>query len=277
MWGSHRCTKSKKGKQEQYLKDDDALSDYLIQTALTGAALFPGENALPITGVGLEKLLKDYYGVQKALKRLSRRYPLEFLRVLSRHAELTLADLKDETRVSQWAVQLTQQLKILETQGLVCTLDIIHDAEQGVYYPQLDFLQHGQVHHYRFGVEFFASAEYARFQALCLLLKELWHDNARVERGERTQKVALLDEAVNWLIDEAKRGQTTQRYKGLGEMNPEQLWDTTMNPQTRRLLKVKIEDAVAADLLFTTLMGDQVEPRREFIETNALLAENIDV
>ena len=269
--------KIKKGKQETYLKDDDALNDYLIQVALDGASIIPSENSMPILGPGLEKLLKEYFGVQKALKRLSRRYPAEFLAQLSQHAGLTLADLQHEDKVRAWVSHLEIQLKILALDGMTCTLSINHDAENNYYLPSLALLKHGQVHQYILGADFFGSAEYVRLQSLYQVLTDLLQKNITVQRGERKQIVSSFGEAVNWLMDEAKRGQTTQRYKGLGEMNPEQLWETTMNPETRRLLCIKIEDAVAADLLFTTLMGDQVEPRRDFIETNALLAENIDV
>jgi DNA gyrase subunit B len=269
--------KMKKGKQEQYLKDDDALNEYLIQNALDEAALFPAEKELPITGVALEKLLKEHYDVEKSLKRLSRRYPIDFLREVSHMASLHMSDLKSQEKVSAWAKQLDARLKKLEAHGMVCHVKVAPNEEQHEFIPELDFLQHGQTHHYSLGHDFLNSADYGRLHALHNILSGLFQENAYVQRGDRKQKVETFGAAAHWLMEEAKRGQTTQRYKGLGEMNPEQLWETTMNPETRRLLRVNIEDAVAADLLFTTLMGDQVEPRRAFIELNALLAENIDV
>jgi DNA gyrase subunit B len=136
---------------------------------------------------------------------------------------------------------------------------------------------HGLATHWRLGGEFFASADYHAIGALAAKLHDLLEPGAFVKRGERVQTVDTFSDVMDWLLDEAKRGQQIQRYKGLGEMNPSQLWETTMNPDTRRLLRVKIEDAVAADEMFTTLMGDQVEPRRDFIESNALLAANLDV
>ena len=125
--------------------------------------------------------------------------------------------------------------------------------------------------------EFFSTNEYRLIMDLAAKLGDLLSEGAYVKRGERTQPVDAFADAVAWLMSEARRGQSIQRYKGLGEMNPDQLWDTTVNPETRRLMQVKIEDAVKADEIFTTLMGDQVEPRREFIEKNALTVENLDV
>jgi len=138
-------------------------------------------------------------------------------------------------------------------------------------------IRHGISSDYVISNEFFASAEYQGIKTLAGQLQGLLGDGAYVVRGERQQVISSFKQAMTWLLDEAKRGQHIQRYKGLGEMNPEQLWETTLNAETRRLLHVQIEDAIAADEIFTTLMGDQVEPRREFIENNALNAMNLDV
>jgi DNA gyrase subunit B len=125
--------------------------------------------------------------------------------------------------------------------------------------------------------EFFESAEYQRIAELARTLAGLIGEGAYVTRGNEREDISAFKQAVNWLFDQARKGQSIQRYKGLGEMNPEQLWETTINPESRRLMQVRIEDAVAADEIFTTLMGDQVEPRREFIEKNALAVMNLDV
>ncbi len=137
--------------------------------------------------------------------------------------------------------------------------------------------EHGAISSSRIDAEFIASNEYQSMRNLGAELEGLLKDQASIQRGDKNEPVASFEQALTWLMTEARRGQTIQRYKGLGEMNPEQLWETTMDPATRRLLKVNIEDGVAADLMFTTLMGDQVEPRREFIEKNALAVSNLDV
>jgi DNA gyrase subunit B len=138
-------------------------------------------------------------------------------------------------------------------------------------------VRHGITTNYDISNHFFASSEYAAIKKLASALDGLLGAGAYVQRGDRRQEVTAFRQTINWLMEEAKRGQHIQRYKGLGEMNPEQLFETTLNWETRRLLQVQIEDAIAADEIFTTLMGDQVEPRREFIENNALNANNLDI
>ena len=138
-------------------------------------------------------------------------------------------------------------------------------------------MSHGVSHDYVWSAEFFASPEYQRIVQLGERLRDVVREGAEVERGDRRQAVGSFREAYEWMLAEARRGQHVQRYKGLGEMNPEQLWETTMDPTTRRLLQVRVEDGYAAEEIFSTLMGDEVEPRREFIERNALLVSNLDV
>jgi len=269
--------KIKKGKQEQYVKDDDALHLILMQTALEGAALSTSESEPPISGLGLEKIMKAFFEAEKVIQRLGRRYPINFLKALSELAALDVEDLKDQDKVSQWVGHLSKSLQFLSTTDMIFEIKAIKDDTHQVTIPEITLRQHGQVHVYVLGQEFFQQQEYSRLKIYTELIDGLVQKSTFVKRGEKKVIVSTMREAILWLMEEAKRGQSIQRYKGLGEMNPEQLWETTMDPLTRRLLKVKIEDAVAADLLFTTLMGDKVEPRRAFIEQNALLASNIDI
>ncbi len=269
--------KIKKGKQEQYVKDDDALHLILMQTALENATLSSSESEPSISGLGLEKIMKAFFEAEKVIQRLSRRYPINLLKVMSEQAFLSLEDLKDQAKVNQWSENLSKSLQFLSTTGMIFEIKSIKDEAHQIYNPEITLRQHGHVHVYVLGQDFFQQQEYNRLKTYTNLIEGLVQKSTFVQRGERKVIVSTMREAILWLIEEAKRGQSIQRYKGLGEMNPEQLWETTMDPLTRRLLKVKIEDAVAADLLFTTLMGDKVEPRRAFIEENALLASNIDI
>jgi len=177
--------------------------------------------------------------------------------------------------MADWAGQLTIMLAAESTAGNY-VVTIVEDKERQIFLPNIKMTQHDIETEYPFNHDFFISSEYASIKALGESLQGLVGEDAYVQRGERKQPVKEFKQALEWLINEAKRGYNIQRYKGLGEMNPEQLWETTMDPENRRMLQVTIEDAIAADQIFTTLMGDEVEPRRDFIETNALSVANLD-
>ncbi len=269
--------KTKKGKQEQYVKDDNELREYLLAMAMDKASLFVSPEAPPLTGPGLENLANQYTTVMASIDRLSQRYNPVILEKMIYMPELSEVDLYNREKVNAWCKELEQQLNAEQTAGKRYEITT-SDAEGEGFYIVIRKLTHGilsseqSIHD-----DFFSSGEYSRMVELGKQLKGLLSEGAYVQRGEKTQEVSNFKQAMTWLMDEARRGQHVQRYKGLGEMNPDQLWETTMNQDSRRLLQVKIEDAVAADEIFTTLMGDQVEPRREFIEHNALLVSNLDV
>ncbi len=276
--------KIKRGKQEVYVKDDAELTEYLLTSALENAGLHVNDEAPAMSGSALESLARDYMTVQAIIERLARRYNETVLRAMLQLPRADKATLEDLDRLEAWTRELSEALPTLDTNGG-------RESNGGGYDASLDRGDEGgegvriAVHHHQHGTtttryiprEFFESAEYRRMASLGEQMQGLIGDGAYVERGDRRTDVSSLAEVIGWLMAEARRGQTVQRYKGLGEMNPDQLWDTTVNPATRRLMQVKIEDAVRADEIFTTLMGDQVEPRREFIETNALSVANLDV
>jgi DNA gyrase subunit B len=268
--------KVKRGKQEQYVKDDEALYEYLTQSALEGAELFPSKEAPAISARALEELVLQYRRVEKIVNRHSRRYNARVLKRISYLPILKIEDFKNHQLIHDWGKQLSLSLQQVAGKNQHYLVDVVHNAENDNYQPQITLREHGSDHAITLNAEFFLSKDYKELTNLGAKLGNLVEEGARVKRGEKTQAIESFEKALEWLMEEAKRGQTIQRYKGLGEMNPEQLWETTMDPEVRRMLQVSIEDAVAADEIFTTLMGDNVEPRREFIEINALEAENID-
>jgi DNA gyrase subunit B len=271
--------KVKKGKQEQYVKDDVELSAYLLQTALEGAMLVTeGDETAPLTGIALEALVRGYMAVMAMIQRLSRRYDAALLEQLIYQPPLDESRLLDESYLNGWAAALIERLKGGRNEHSVYEA-IVEPREEGEGCSIMILRRaHSLVRQMRLTAEFFSSPEYVTLIQFGAKLSGLFErQGAEVRRGERNQPVSNFRAVMDWLFEEAKRGQHIQRYKGLGEMNPDQLWDTTVNPETRRLMQVKIEDAVKADEIFTTLMGDQVEPRREFIEKNALTVENLDV
>jgi len=269
--------KVSKGKSEQYLKDDDALEAYLTQKALEGTSLYVNKTAPAIQGVALEALVSQFRQVAALIQRMSLVYPKEILEALVYCSQLSKENLGKSAEVAAWCSELQGNLTKVESGTHRYQVTAEQDPERKVYVPTIEITAHGVPHRHRLGRDFFASAEYASIVELGSTLQGLIEEGAYVQRGERSNPVESFDQALSWLMAESRRGINTQRYKGLGEMNPEQLWETTMDPETRRMLSVTIEDAIAADQMFTTLMGDQVEPRRDFIESNALSVVNLDV
>ena len=269
--------KVKKGKQEQYLKDERALESFLTQSALEDTRLFVNPSAPPVTGTAIETLVNDYRRVTSIIDRLARTYPKLVLEKLIAIKPIALESLKDKSVVSTWCEAMGEQMLVDSKTGMRYDFTVTEDEERGLFLPKVDVYVHGISTEYVFGYEFFESSSYRIVAKLAESLAGLIEEGAYVQRGERQQHVSKFSSVLDWLMKEAKRGLYIQRYKGLGEMNPDQLWDTTMDPETRRMMQVKIEDAIGADQIFTTLMGDEVEPRRDFIQTNALEVTNLDV
>ncbi len=269
--------KIKRGKQETYVKDDNELNQLLLNAALEEAQLHVNAGAPALSGSALEALARKYMEVQAIIRRWSRRYDDRLLEQLVYTPEVAPADFDRPEWLRVWAHDLNQRLNALADGTRTYRVELRAASDGHAARIIIHKTEHGTPSHKYLPREFFESAEYQRIADLARTLAGLIGEGAHVTRGGERQEIGSFKEAMKWLLDQAKKGQTIQRYKGLGEMNPEQLWETTINPETRRLLQVKIEDAVAADDIFTTLMGDQVEPRREFIEKNALSVTNLDI
>ncbi|NNL99398.1 MAG: DNA gyrase subunit B, partial [Gammaproteobacteria bacterium] len=270
--------KVKKGKQEQYVKDDSALNALLLSAAIDKSQLYVNPEAPPLSGTALESLSNEYMMVMAAIRRLSRRYDPELLEKMIYMPVPSEADRTNVKAMSTWFKQLEERMNAGLINGRRYQASVVADAEEAGFIATISKWTHGIVSlEQNIGHEFFASTEYQRMAALGAQLDGLLSAGAYIQRGDRREEVSSFKQALNWLLDEAKRGQHIQRYKGLGEMNPEQLWETTLDAANRRLLQVQIEDAVGSDDIFTTLMGDQVEPRRDFIEENALAVSNLDI
>jgi len=276
--------KIKKGKQEVYVKDDAELTAHLLNSALDGAAVHVSATAPALSGPALESLAREYIAVERMMERLANHYDEAVLRVLSSLPRVNATISASLDALEVWTEQLSAALPKADTDragngntvSYSATLDRGDSDGEGVRVAVLKE-QHGIGNTRYFPREFFETNEYRHLMALSDKLRGLLDNTAYVERGDKRLDIADFGQAITWLMEEGRKGQSVQRYKGLGEMNPDQLWDTTVNPETRRLMQVKIDDAVKADEIFTTLMGDQVEPRREFIEKNALMVSNLDV
>ncbi len=265
--------KIKQGKQEQYLKDETELNDYLMARALDEASLVFDPAAPPLQGQALEQLMRDYLAVSLTTERMARRYDELFLQQL---IEIERFSTKwSDSEMADWCSRLEARLREKSPPSVKYHLSVVQ-GEEG---SELLFgkTTHGVTENRNIRMNFFKGPEYRLIGRLADTLNGLIQKGAMVLRGKAQQEISTFRDVYDWLMSESRKGRSVQRFKGLGEMNPEQLWDTTVNPETRRLLQVTIEDAVAADQIFTTLMGDEVEPRRDFIEKNALDAINLDV
>ena len=269
--------KVKKGKQERYVKDDKELNAYLLQLAIEGAHLHLADDLPALTDLALENLARQYIVVKAIIERLSKSLPLEILQELIDLPKVTDETLSDSDLLKQWGDTLALRLNEKSGASLSFESTVRSDENSNLFGLGITKKMHGIFSQYKLSPEFFSGVDYSVIGQFVEQSQDLLSEGSFVSRGERKQAVQKFSEVYDWLMKEARKGLNIQRYKGLGEMNPDQLWETTMDPENRRLLKVRIEDAVAADEVFTTLMGDHVEPRREFIEKNALNVSNLDV
>ena len=262
----------KKGRQERYVKDDDELDGYFLQNALEGSALHVNADAPAIDDAYLERTARDYLGVKARLEALDRVYPANLTMALFNAPPVTAEALADRERMEAWAAEYLQALPESDY-----AIALEEDREHQIHRPRISWRAHGIAESAVLDYQFFVSPEYEDVKRLAATLGDLLEDGAYVQRGERRRAVGSFAEALAWMLDEARRGVDLQHYKGLGEMDPEQLWETTMDPEVRRMMRVTVNDAIAADEIFATLMGEHVAPRRAFIETNALSVVNLDV
>ncbi|WP_369176854.1 DNA topoisomerase (ATP-hydrolyzing) subunit B [Candidatus Thiodubiliella endoseptemdiera] len=263
--------KIKKGKQEQYLKDDAELNEYLLQEAIRGANVFSNKQAPAISGLALESAVKEFYQINNIIEKLSKKINPILLRAIAKTNPLK--DLKDKKKVNNWVTEL-QQILAYDLSPAHKHIVVFNEKTDEIEHTLSVYGVDTDVD--KLGVGFFDSTDYDAIRKFSEEIENMITDESFVEKKEKIISVKSFSEVVTFLMDDAKKGQSFQRYKGLGEMNPEQLWETTMNQENRILLKVKIEDAMVADEVFTTLMGDEVEPRRNFIEENALSVDNLD-
>jgi DNA gyrase subunit B len=268
--------KVKKGKQERYVKDDKELNAYLLQLAVEGAHLHLDDNLPALTDLALENLARQYIVVKAIFERLAKTVPSEIIEELIELPAIREENLSDSTALNVWGDSLHRRLNDKSGASLSYDVSVSSDDNSNQLGFTITKKMHGIYTKYKLSAEFFNGVDYTAIAKFVEQSIDLLTERSFVSRGERKQSVQKFSEVYNWLMKEARKGLNIQRYKGLGEMNPDQLWETTMDPENRRLLQVRIEDAVAADEVFTTLMGDHVEPRRHFIESNALNVNNLD-
>lgn len=269
--------KVKKGKQERNVKDDRELNAYLLQLAIEGASLHLTADSPAISDLALENLARQFITILAIFERLSQHIPAEVLEELVDLSPVNEAILLDEKAISAWGEALSERLNAKSEASVSYKVSAKGDDSSNRFGLIVDKRLHGLSNSSELSSEFFNSSDYQPISQFVEQVGDMFTAESYIKRGEHRQEVKKFSEVYSWLIREARKGLNIQRYKGLGEMNPDQLWETTMDPDNRRLLQVRIEDVIAADQVFTTLMGDQVEPRRDFIETNALNVSNLDV
>ncbi|WP_420001732.1 DNA topoisomerase (ATP-hydrolyzing) subunit B [Acinetobacter sp. LF10] len=271
--------KLKKGKQEQYIKDNDALETYLISNAIDELALHVSAEAPAINGAALASVIADYQVSQKSLQRLTQRYPASLLDGLLEIDAFKTDHNHERDYVESWAEQLRVAIETLQPSlRPEITLEAFErENAQGEksahYWPRVTVYVHNLPHSYLLDAGLLNSAEYARLLKNSKSWFKLLEEGAYLQKGERRIQVSNFHQVWQHILQDSRRGMMIQRYKGLGEMNAEQLWETTMDPENRNMLQVTIDDAIEADRMFSCLMGDDVEPRRAFIEENALNAD----
>ena len=264
-----------KGKKEKYIKDDLELQEHLLGQALEEAVLSTGEGKEELSGKPLEKLCRDYIAAKAIISRLAQRYDPYLLQLMIKIPEIAGDDFKNKARMQEYLDAMVRGSENSK-EGEITYSGQLVASDNDEYEIMITRSKHGTSSSTRFDIALFKSAEYRTLVLLGKTLQGLLAEDASIRVREKVQPVSEFSEALNWMMSQARKGVAIQRYKGLGEMNPDQLWETTMDPEVRRLLQVTVEDGVAADETFSMLMGEIVEPRRKFIEDNAFSA-NLDV
>lgn len=265
-----------KGKKSTYVKDEKSLDEMLLESALDNVTLQLTDGRT-ISGDDLRQLVDEYNSVNEVVRRYSKRYPKELLQALVYTPMMDESVLGNKEAMEKICEDLQNRLNNYNAAHAYFDIELKQDDERHWWIPRVNMTNHGILHSMLIDQDLLLSTDYRKMAEFGSKINNMMKDGATVERDKKQKSVESFEHAINWLVREAKKGQSIQRYKGLGEMNPDQLWETTMDPETRCLLQVNVEDAVAADKIFTTLMGDEVEPRRQFIESNALEVNNLDV
>ena len=277
--------KVKKGKQEIYVKDDAELNKYLLQLALENAKLHVSKTSPALSGVAFEELANEHVNSQDIIQNLSKRYDPEIMEAICNVKQIATKDVQDDKKLAKYIKEVSNILddilsKKYNQENKGETLSIVfenNDPENKNLRIMIKKIRHGVTSLRYIPRSFFGTSDYKSIISLKMKTKDLLSEGAFLLKGEKKKEIQSFKEAIDWLLTDARKGQYIQRYKGLGEMNPDQLWETTVNPESRRLLQVNVGDAFKANEIFETLMGDVVAPRREFIEKNALTTVNLDV